>query len=271
MVLQKYLDGVTTPLTTPDASVSQFLVLPDGGVILSGLTPSTGMTWVRYRSPSGKLVPLEPYTANFLALFPDGNVYMSSMTGQAPGVSRFLTATGALDSELWIGPAAQSYNDIDTWCQGLMTSQGFCGNDGGYVDSTVTTTGGDVFAIDGNMPPRAVAQYYPTVQPLTTEVQSPSVIQAAGDKLVIAGLDAQQNNVLTLYDPASTTETELLGASDQIEIYHLTYDAAQDEVLFDGLRFADDTYVVGQVDLTTDTVTVTTTTSSKLADLQSFN
>jgi hypothetical protein len=42
------------------------------------------------------------------------------------------------------------------------------------------------------------------------------------------------------------------------------------KILFDGLRFADNKYVIGEVDLSTQVVTVVNTAAVKLADLQTF-
>ncbi len=74
-VLRKYVDGTVTDLVNQNISLSDFLLLSDGGVLLSGRTNSTGATWLRYLSPTGSLQGLAGFQSNFLRLFPDGNVY----------------------------------------------------------------------------------------------------------------------------------------------------------------------------------------------------
>lgn len=115
---------------------------------------------------------------------------------------------------------------------------------------------------------RKVAQGYPTVRFLPTEVKNVAVAQRAVNNLLHA--DANGNKVLTLYNTSTDTETQVVGASNQIEIYHLNYVANGNKVLFDGLRFSDNSYVIGEVDLSIDQVNVVATSSVKWADLQNF-
>ena len=83
--------------------------------------------------------------------------------------------------------------------------------------------------------------------------------------------DANGKNVLTLFNTTTNGETELIGPSNEIQIYHLHYDASANKVLFDGLRFADNSYVIGTVDLNADQVTVINAGSTKWADLAAFS
>jgi len=66
------------------------------------------------------------------------------------------------------------------------------------------------------------------------------------------------------------TELQLIGPENEIEIYRLNFLAAEGKIMFDGLRFADNRYVIGQIDLQTMTVTASATGSSKLEDFQTF-
>ena len=76
--------------------------------------------------------------------------------------------------------------------------------------------------------------------------------------------------MLTLYNTSTDSEKQLLGPGNEIEIYHLNYVAKGNKVLFDGLRFADNKYVLGQVDLSTNDVTASATTTGKWDDFQTF-
>jgi hypothetical protein len=69
---------------------------------------------------------------------------------------------------------------------------------------------------------------------------------------------------------SNDTETELIGPSSEIEIYHLNYVANGNKVLCDGLRFSDNKYVIGEVDLSTNRVNFVATSATKWSDLQSF-
>jgi hypothetical protein len=59
-------------------------------------------------------------------------------------------------------------------------------------------------------------------------------------------------------------------ASNEIEMYHLNYVASSNKIMFDGLRFSDNKYVIGQIDLNTGQVNSSQTGSSKLVDFQTF-
>ena len=74
-----------------------------------------------------------------------------------------------------------------------------------------------------------------------------------------------------VYHPATDTETQLIGPENEIEMYHLTYMPNSNSVMFEGLRFADNHVVLGQIDLDTGTVTVSTSLPSRLQDLQAFH
>jgi hypothetical protein len=73
-----------------------------------------------------------------------------------------------------------------------------------------------------------------------------------------------------LYNTSTDTEQVLIPASTEIEVYHLNYVASINKIMFDGLRFSDNKYVIGQVDLNTRVVTASQTGSSKLLDFQTF-
>ena len=70
-----------------------------------------------------------------------------------------------------------------------------------------------------------------------------------GNKLLLAGTDKDQRNILSLYDPQTFQETILLDASNEIEIYNLGYVASTNKVMFNGLSFANGQYVVGDISL----------------------
>ena len=106
-------------------------------------------------------------------------------------------------------------------------------------------------------------QFYPTVALPSTSLTNVAVAQGAGNVIVLAGTDTSGQNVMTLYNPADQSETPLLGADNSIEIYHMNYVASENKLLFDGLRAADNQYVLGEVDLLTKHASVTATLAAK--------
>ena len=277
-VLRKYLDGATTNLITDSVMLDHFLVLPDGTVIISGTTTSSGARWVRRISAGGSLSGLETQNANFLSVFSDDNVYMGLWGGNSFGVARYLPNSDQIDPEYWISapmtnPPPTEYFNAQTICSGATTSQqtGFCGWFGSYITWSYQSSDGSEYVAAGASGLGAIPmQYYPTVRFLPSEVTNVTVAQGVGNDLILAGLNSTGKNVLTLYNTTSDTESELIGPSNEIEIYHLNYNESGNKILFDGLRFSDNSYVIGEVDLATDQVSVINTGSTKWADLQAF-
>ena len=117
-----------------------------------------------------------------------------------------------------------------------------------------------------------LAEYDQPVRLLNSEVKTINVAAGVGNQIALAGTTADgTTNVLTLVNPAGNgSEQELIGANNQIEIYHLNYVARSNQILFDGLRYSDNQYVVGAYNLATGQLNVTASPSGKLADLQGF-
>jgi hypothetical protein len=95
-------------------------------------------------------------------------------------------------------------------------------------------------------------------------------MQGVITNLVLAGTDSSGRNILTLLNTSNDQETVLIGPSNEIEIYHLNYVANGNKIMFDGLRFSDNRYVIGQVNLSTLQVTVTPTGTGQLVDFATF-
>jgi hypothetical protein len=274
LVLRRFANGTSTNLITDNVWLQDFLVLPDGTVFLTGPTTSTGALWLRRLAPDGSLHSLSSQRSYFMKLFPDGNVYLGMWGGNTFGVQRYLTGTDTLESKLWIGdPMGNSnpdvYNHVSDFCP--QAGYGFCGYFGSMLMDSFTTSTGSVYGLAGtpNLTDRLM-EYYPVVQPATSAVDQAHVAAAVGDKIALAGLNSAGQNILTLYDPSADTESQLIGPDHEIEIYHAEYVPSSNSLLFDGLRFSDNTYIVGDVNLATGTVTTGTTINGELADLQTF-
>jgi hypothetical protein len=96
------------------------------------------------------------------------------------------------------------------------------------------------------------------------------VAQSVLDYIILSGTDLNGKNITTIYNTSTDTEQVLIPASTEIEVYHLNYVASTNKIMFDGLRFSDNKYVIGQVDLNTKVVSASQTGSSKLLDFQTF-
>jgi hypothetical protein len=116
----------------------------------------------------------------------------------------------------------------------------------------------------------SLTQVYPTFAGLTSEVKSIGVAQSVLDYIILSGTDLNGKNITTIYNTSTDTEQVLIPASTEIEVYHLNYVASTNKIMFDGLRFSDNKYVIGQVDLNTKVVSASQTGSSKLLDFQTF-
>ena len=276
-VLRRYLNGATTDLITDNVWISDFLVRPDGSVFLTGQTTSTNAAWVRRITPAGGLQNLRATQSQFLRAFPDGNVYMGLWGTGNFGVRRFLTASGAVESKFWISSdinaeTPERYFDAADYCGDDVRAEreGFCGMYGSAITASFRTTDGKLYVLAGHGAESVLMQYFPTVDVPATAVRKVSAAQGVITNLVLAGLNDADQNVMTLFNTSTETETQLIGPDNEIEIYHLNYVANGNKVMFDGLRFADNKYVLGQVELDTGELTVSATSTGKLADFQTF-
>lgn len=271
-VLRKYTNGISTDLINDAISVQAFLVLGDGSVFLRGSTTVTGSSWLRRITPQGALQTLaNSSSGNLLHKFPDGNVYIGLYDGTNYGVRRFLASTGQMDPKFWIasnGTPSGSYLDVSPFCAGPTPVGGsFCSYYGASVAGITTTDEDAVYGrADG-----VVMQYFPTLtKPATSIANVTAVTAGSGTALVLAGLTAGGANILTTIDTATDIEMELIGAANEVETYRLHYLRSTNSIMFDGLRFADNKYVVGQIDLDTMQATTAPTGSSRLIDFQTF-
>jgi len=200
--------------------------------------------------------------------------------GEPMGMKRFLTSTNQMDSRYWLtgntnGITRDGYFQVQDFCTGQNDAdrRPFCGWYGMYTKSFFSTIDGKAFGIAGTSNEAGLlTQYYPTLAFPQTAVKNVTVAQGVITYLILAGTDASSQNIMTLYDTSNGAEEQLLGAENDIEIYHVNfvYEAGVSKVLFDGLRFSDNKYVLGQVDLTTKQVSVTSTIAAKWSDFQTF-
>lgn len=272
-VLRKSANGVTRDLLS-ERFLMEFLVQPDGSVIVVGES-STGARWTRLITASGAVRMLAPADANFLARFSDGNVYMGFWSMDYFGVKRLLTATGQVENKYWISggngfdPVDAHFN-LDELCSGYPEAlQSLCGNYGSMIAGKVSIGGSD-FALAGTGANTILVQYFPEVQPLESGLARVSLATAKDDRIVLAGIDASNVNNVSIYDPATDTNRTLLNSATEIEVYELDSGSEPGKVLFAGLRFADNEYVFGSIDVSSGAVEVLSNTGQKWQDFQTF-
>lgn len=261
-VLRQNFGGETTDLITDYISLKGFLVLDDGTVFVSGTTTPTEREWTRIITPARSLENILTFELEFMAVFPDDNIYYGASRDAAVG--RYLVSSGDLDPVSWI-----SNDGVDAYydCPGDSSN---CGD----ARSLLRTTSGKVYASVPDGGGRDVlVQFYPDPTLPPTSIADVTVSEAILTYLILAGTDSGAANKLVLFETNSDSETDLLGSED-IEVYHLDYLnlSSQQIVMFDGLRFSDNSYVLCQVDLTDgNTLLCSKTGLGKLTDFQLFN
>lgn len=264
-VLRQNAFGEVKDLINDYIALQGFLVLDDGTVFLAGETTPTGSEWTRMIKPDGSLENLLTLQPDFMALFPDDNIYYGSSSKGIKGVGRYLTASGDFDPQAWITEdGSEAYYDCPVESSNC-----------GFVQSAFlrTTTGRIYATVPNENAQRILVQYYPVVDLPDTAVTDVTISKTVLTYLILAGMDGDAANKLVLHDTNTDTETDLLN-SENIEAYHLNYmDASGNQIImFDGLRFSDNSYVLCQVNLTDgNTLLCSKTGTNKLTDFQLFN
>jgi hypothetical protein len=168
---------------------------------------------------------------------------------------------GAFDAKPWIAGgfswgnnAVDSQNDISGLCQQLNGPTNarysvFCGSSGSSVTNLFNFGTSQTIAIAGGMSMNAtrLMQYYPTVRDENTIIKNITIGYQVGGKLLLTGLDANNKNVVTVYDPTTQQETIIFDGSNEIEIYSIGYVASTGKIMFNGLSFATGQVVVGDI------------------------
>jgi len=275
--LRKYAAGVTTSLINDNIQIYDFLVMSDGNVYYTGMTLTTKLTFTRRIDPAGGLSVVQGERAYFLMRFADNNVYYGIAS---KGVLTWLTKLNKNDDFPYIAPSTATQiarNDTGKFCvAGVAANDGFCEivtgtvtTPGVYIRQSFNTLSGKTFVNAGNPPMGTLMQYYPQVKRVTTAVDKMTIGQVIVDYIIMAGVNTNGQNILTIYDTNAGTERKLIDETKEIEIYRLNY-VSSNKIMFDGLRFADNKYVIGQVDLSTGAVVASQTGSDKLVDFQTF-
>jgi len=274
-VFRKYSAGVSTDLINDNVLIYNFLARDDGSIFVSGMTKTSNSNWLRRISSSGSLSSLSSGSrANSLYEMPDNYIWIGLWDNEF-GIRRFNLANESMvNGYLYSGqktPSVFTYPLEVCAGDGQGINYAFCGWDGTYVQKLYRTPGGNVFAIAGSGSNGILMQYYPTFSRPSTAVQQVSVSQQVLGYIILSGTNTSGQNITTLYNTATDSEQTLIPSSGEIEVYRLNYVASSNKIMFDGLRFSDNKYVIGQIDLNTGQVSASQTGTSKLIDFQTFS
>lgn len=270
-VLRRYLNGTTTDLINDNIHIDDFLVTADRSVLITGTTQSSNTRWIRRITPAGGLQNLLTTTSSaFMARFPDGDVYLGIWSQGYAGVYQYSTANNTLGSASspYIGRALGGVTpkyDVAAFPE-------LQGTNGAYIRRALNTASGKTYAAVDNQGQFPLYQYYPALAKTATTITNVTVLLPISNKLVLAGLNSSSKNKLVIYNTMDDSEQDLLSAYD-IEVYHLNYDSADNRIMFDGLNFSDNKYVIGTVELANGAVTLNTLgagVSAKLADFRTY-
>lgn len=255
-VLRKSVNGVVSNIINDNITLGGFVVLPDGSVVMKGTTTSSFTSWLRRLSPNGGLANLvtQGSWVNFVSIFPDGNVYFGvrGSNNDVDAVRRYITSSQSVDSADWISRAwsASTARNVVPQCGVLSVSMPQVCSSPSSISKTYTTTDGRVFGLVGyGSSKNELVSLYPTPEVVNTVLSKISLVYQVGTKLVLAGTNAAGTNMLTVYNPATYQETIVVDQSNETEVYGIAYVAQTGKLLFNGLKFSNNSLVVGEVDL----------------------
>lgn len=259
-VLRKAANGTVVTLLNEYVEDFNFLAEGNGAVIVSGRTGVTSATWTRRIAPNGSLRNLDATSrSTFMRYFADGNIYMGMQGSGSMGVRRFLTSASSMDSKWWInGPYNSSTGSYDgyytsyescSYGNGFSSNQAFCSTSGSMLKYSFNFGNSITLVVPGHFGSNGsrLMQYFPSLEVLDLSITNVTVAEKVGDKLAVAGTTAEGVNSLVIYDPVTFQETIVMDASNQTEIYSLAYIASTGKLMFNGLDFATNRYVMGEV------------------------
>ena len=251
-VLRKSVNGVISDIINENITFGGFIVLPDGSVVMKGITSSSFTSWFRRLSPTGVLTNLVNQGSNigFFSKFPDGNIYF----GTNSAINRYLASSQSIDPQSWLGSGM--WKDITSarhtlpQCGGIGVPVPYVCMSPSSITKTFTTTDGRVFGLVGlGLSTNELVQLYPTPEIINTVLKKISVVYQVGTKLVLAGTNSAGTNMLTVYEPSTYQETVIVDQTNETEVYSIAYVAQTGKILFNGLKFSNNSLVVGEVDL----------------------
>jgi sugar lactone lactonase YvrE len=257
-VLRRVASGTPTDLINQNIEVSSFYVAPNGDVIHCGRTSSSNANWIRKLSSTGQLSTLKSKgSCKFLQKFSDGNLWIGSWDG-TNGVLRYsLTQNKLLTSPFGYSGSSWGLGTPDIDLQAYSnefriddSNQGFYGYSGAMlVDSFNFPSTKQSWVLAGWPGTTDLVRYTPSLMIAETSLSSYAMGRRVLNTLILTGIDKNEVNRLILYDTQSGNETVVFDGSNEIEIYDMVFVAGTNKLMFSGLRFSDNQFVVGEVAL----------------------
>jgi hypothetical protein len=167
------------------------------------------------------------------------------------GKSRDEVKTSLLPDAYWRTNADDSTVPSPVGCGTFPLKHiAFC-NDFVGASNRFNVPGVGSFAIAGAIrQQRELWMYYPTPERANINaIRGVTLGTRTGNTYILAGTDSKDVNVLSLYDTSSKQETVVMDGSNEVEIYSMSYSQKKNAIMFSGLRFSDNKYVVGEVSL----------------------
>jgi hypothetical protein len=249
--LRRYSNGVSSDYTNPYQNVSRWLVMKNGDLVVAGATNGTNRTWTRRISATGKVSTIANVAADWIRYFPDGDVYMGITSSGADAVH------DSYAKKIWSVTGEVTDYDIG----GIVSLAGAPSANARWI----TTSTGEVFLFDNNTLRRAFPRVDSNVASVTNAVST----SVSSDDLILAGTSKSGANRLVRLNLVSRTESVLIDETNEIEVYNVRWSKAQGRVFFDGLRFSDNKYVIGSIDVSTKQVTARESTV-KIGQFETF-
>ena len=250
-VLRRFSNGVSADYVNQYQSFGSWLVLPNGDVLISGYTSANGLSWTSKITSGGSVSSLASTSSDWMLMFPDGNAYFSH-GGSENCIKRYLVQNQMLDPIPWAGFVSQ--------CKPATNSENILGV---FLNSFWMTANAQVLA---RYTSKDLYYLYPTVRKANQPLSQITYGIPALTSMVLVGTNTNGTNQMVLFDSSTNTSSLLADGSNEIEFYHVQLNLAQNRIYFDGLRFSDNKYVIGYLDLSTRAILA----SDLLARVQDF-
>ena len=249
----------STDLINDNISLSDFLVTDVGSALFFGQTVSTSQYWLRKFSTTAGLsnILVDTYpAAMWMKKLPDNRYYIGIWgANDLYGIAKLSSDLSTVESDPYI--SGSNTNSIDY--NPTFNIDDIPAEDSGSwfmnLVRIIETTSGTVIAINLT---GSIFQLYPDpTQAVATSITTVTTSVGILDKIILAGTDDAFNNKFVLYDVQTNTETDLMGTRN-IEIYEVQFEGSLNEVIFNGLDFATNQRVIGNVNLIGTPLIVTT-------------
>ena len=89
---------------------------------------------------------------------------------------------------------------------------------GTQVKSFHRTLSDKMYAVAGYSGDGVLMKYYPALERPTTLVKKVSTSQGILNSIVLAGLDASDKNIMTIFDTSDDSEIQLIPPANEIEV-----------------------------------------------------